>query len=176
MTQNVNNSTNQRLLSRRMVIALGVIIGILILLAFFLPNYVQIAWERPVDLANPQMTVPRDRETVADGDYPYENSKEPINHPTPTTELTDPAAESGVERGQALYQHYCIACHGKKGSGGEVATVPLVNVAQEVGDASLSKIIIKGFQPAMPGFGDTFTAEQVNDLVSAIRSWEEQDE
>jgi mono/diheme cytochrome c family protein len=172
MAQNVNKSINQRALSRRLEIALGVIIGLLILLTFILPKYVKIDWDRPVNQVNPQITVTRDGETVAGGNYQYEYSKEPNNHLTPTTELTDPIAESGVERGQALYQLYCIACHGKKGSGGDVATVPLVDVAQEMNDAKISGFISDGLPgTSMPGFRKTLTDEQIENLVAFIRTW-----
>jgi mono/diheme cytochrome c family protein len=103
----------------------------------------------------------------------YLRSLEPINHPVPTTELTGAAAESGVERGLALYQIYCMACHGKNGDSGKIAITSLIDVAPQMDDASLSKIIMNGFPPVMPGFGDTLTTEQVNDLVNAIRTWEE---
>jgi mono/diheme cytochrome c family protein len=103
----------------------------------------------------------------------YLRSLEPINHPIPPTELTGAAAENGLERGLALYEIYCLACHGKKGGVGDFAALPLIDVAQGMDDASLSQFIKKGIPPAMPGFGETFTAEQLNDLVNAIRSWEE---
>jgi mono/diheme cytochrome c family protein len=103
----------------------------------------------------------------------YLRSLEPINHPIPPTELTGAAAENGLERGQALYEIYCLACHGKNGDVGDVATLPLIDVARGMDDASLSQFIKKGMPPAMPGFEETLTAEQVNDLVKAIRSWEE---
>jgi mono/diheme cytochrome c family protein len=103
----------------------------------------------------------------------YLRSLEPINHPIPPTGLNGAAAENGLERGQALYQIYCLACHGKNGGVGDVATLPLIEVSQGMDDASLSQIIIRGIPPVMPGFGETFSDEQVNDLLIAIRSWEE---
>ena len=103
----------------------------------------------------------------------YLRSLEPIDHAVPATELTGAAVGSGLERGQALYKIYCMACHGKKGSEGAVATMPLIDLAPQMDDASLSKIIMNGFPPVMPGFGNTFTTEQVNDLINAIQAWKE---
>ena len=59
------------------------------------------------------------------------------------------------------------------GDVGDLATLPLIDVAQGMDDASLSQFIKKGIPPVMPGFGETLTSEQVNDLVNAIRSWGE---
>jgi mono/diheme cytochrome c family protein len=103
----------------------------------------------------------------------YLRSLKPIDHVVPATELTGAATGSGLERGQALYKIFCRACHGNKGSGGEIATMPLIDIAPQMDDASLSKIIMGGFPPVMPGFADTLTTEQVNDLINAIQSWEE---
>ncbi|HSA99826.1 MAG TPA: cytochrome c, partial [Anaerolineales bacterium] len=86
MAQIAIKSKSQRSLARRVVKAVGVIIGILILLAFILVIYVQIAWDRPVKRASPQITVPRDSQTVARGEYLYK------------------------------YSNLCWGCHGSEGS------------------------------------------------------------
>lgn len=50
---------------------LGIFVGVLLLLIIILVVYVQLAWDRPVSRPAPQMTAPKDEETLARGEYLY---------------------------------------------------------------------------------------------------------
>ena len=56
---------------RRILKGLGVLLGVLVVLAIILIVYVQLAWDRPVSRPAPQMTAPADAQTVAWGEYLY---------------------------------------------------------------------------------------------------------
>lgn len=103
----------------------------------------------------------------------YLSSLEPIAHEIPASVLTGVAATgTGIERGEGLYNIYCVICHGEQGRGGSFTTVALKDVSKSLDDARLSGFISKGLPgSAMPGFGETLTDEQVADLVAFIRSW-----
>ncbi|HSF80147.1 MAG TPA: cytochrome c [Anaerolineales bacterium] len=104
----------------------------------------------------------------------YLSSLEPIAHEIPATTLTG-ASVSGtsIERGEGLYDVYCVICHGEQGIGSSFTTVALKDVAKSLDDARLSGFISNGLPgSAMPGFGETLTGEQIADLVVFIRSWQ----
>jgi mono/diheme cytochrome c family protein len=56
---------------RRILKGFGILVGVLMLLVIILVVYVQLAWDRPVKRAAPQMTAPADTQTVAWGEYLY---------------------------------------------------------------------------------------------------------
>jgi len=56
---------------RRILKGLGILIGVLIMLVIGLVIYVQLAWNRTVSRPAPQMTAPREAQTVARGEYLY---------------------------------------------------------------------------------------------------------
>lgn len=102
----------------------------------------------------------------------YLRSLEPIAHEVPTPMLSGAAATgTGAERGEGLFEVYCVVCHGEKGGGGTFTTVALEEAASGMEDATLSDFISEGFGTAMPGFGKTLTDEQIADLVAFIRTW-----
>ena len=103
----------------------------------------------------------------------YLRSLEPITHEIPAPTFTGAAASgTGAERGEGLFEVYCVICHGEKGSGGSFTTVALNEVASGMEDAMLSGFISEGLPgTSMPGFGDTLTEEQISDLVAFIRTW-----
>ena len=89
------------------------------------------------------------------------------------TLLTGAAASgTGAERGEALYDVYCVVCHGEEGTGGPLTSVALQDAARGMDDESLSRFIAEGLPgTSMPGFGKTLTDEQIGDLVAFIRTW-----
>jgi mono/diheme cytochrome c family protein len=103
----------------------------------------------------------------------YLQSLEPIAHEVPATTLIGAAATgTGAERGEALFELYCVVCHGEQGNGGLFTTVALKEVASGMDDARLSGFISEGLSSTlMPGFGETLSDEQIADLVAFIRAW-----
>jgi mono/diheme cytochrome c family protein len=61
-------------LLKRILKGLGILVGVLLLLVIILAVYVQLAWDRPVKRAAPQMTAPMDEGTIARGEYLYKYS------------------------------------------------------------------------------------------------------
>jgi len=102
----------------------------------------------------------------------YLRSLEPITHEIPASTLTGAAADgTGAERGEGLFDVYCLVCHGEEGSGGPFTAVALKQVASGMDDATLSSFISMGLPgAAMPGFSKTLTDEQIADLVAFIRT------
>jgi mono/diheme cytochrome c family protein len=103
----------------------------------------------------------------------YLRSLEPHAHEVPASTLTG-AADSGkgAERGEALYDVYCVVCHGERGAGGPFTSVVLKDAAQGMDDTPLASFIVDGLpRTNMPGFGRTLTDEQIGDLVAFIRTW-----
>lgn len=103
----------------------------------------------------------------------YLRSLEPITHDIPDFTLTGAAATgTDAERGEGLFDVYCIACHGERGSGSPFTVVPLKEVARGMNDMKLSGFIYEGLPGTnMPGFSKTLTDEQIADIVAFIRTW-----
>ena len=103
----------------------------------------------------------------------YLRSLEPIAHEVPAPTLAGAAATgTGAERGEGLFEVYCVICHGEKGSGGTFTTIALAEAASGMEDARLSAFISEGLSgTSMPGFSETLSDEQTEDLVAFIRTW-----
>ena len=100
-------------------------------------------------------------------------SLEPIEHKVPPSTLAGAATTgTGVSRGEALYNIYCVVCHGKQGSAGLFTSIALGEVSTGMDDTTLKKFIAEGLPgTAMPGFGMTFSEDQIADIVLFLRSW-----
>ncbi len=103
----------------------------------------------------------------------YLSSLEAVTHAVPTTTLTGAAANAmGASRGEALFDIYCVMCHGEDGSGGPLTSIILEDVAHNMEEGSLAKLIADGFSSSSKhSFGKTFNDEQITDLVTFIMSW-----
>ena len=86
--------------------------------------------------------------------------------------------EEAAERGKRLYATHCARCHGESGEGRKgIRAIRSKNYLQSVNDAVLFKIVERGIPgTGMAAMGDKeggpLNAEQINDLVAFIRSWE----
>jgi mono/diheme cytochrome c family protein len=96
-----------------------------------------------------------------------------VNHPVRPSTLSGIAADvKGVARGEALFATYCRVCHGDKGVGAPLTHAVLKDAARGINDQSLTRFISEGMPGGpMPGFGKTFTDEDLTDLIQYIRSW-----
>lgn len=103
----------------------------------------------------------------------YLRSLEPIAHEVPATTLAGAAATgTGAERGEDLFELYCVVCHGEQGNGGSFTSIALKEAASGMDDARLSGFISEGLPgTSMPGFSETLSDEQIADLVAFIRTW-----
>lgn len=103
----------------------------------------------------------------------YLRSLPTVSHQTPRSTLAGAAANArGRSRGGAIYDVYCIVCHGDTGSGSPFTTTPLRNFAYDLDDDTLIAFVGEGVPGStMPGFGKTLTPDQIVDVVAFIRSW-----
>jgi mono/diheme cytochrome c family protein len=100
-------------------------------------------------------------------------SLEPIAHEVPASTLTGAAAiGTGVPRGEAFYDIYCVVCHGEHGAGGHFTSVDLIDAASGMDDGTLVRFISNGLPgTSMPPFGGTFTDDEIADLLAFMRTW-----
>jgi mono/diheme cytochrome c family protein len=83
------------------------------------------------------------------------------------TACTDPFAG---KTGEALYGQACAQCHGGDLSGGTGPDIGAgSNTDLNLSDRQLAGVIEVG-PGSMPGFGDRLTPEQVDSLVTYVRS------
>ncbi len=83
-----------------------------------------------------------------------------------------------AEKGKPLYQSHCARCHGETGGGRKgIRAINSKRYLESVEDSVLYKIIERGIpRTGMVALGEKeggpLNAEQINDLVAFIRSWE----
>jgi len=92
----------------------------------------------------------------------------------------DGATVQAAARGAAVFQRYCVLCHGLTGHGnGRAARLhsprPVDLTQSEVNDQYRELIIRRGGQQvgrsaAMPPWQDELTAQQIRDVVAFLRS------
>ncbi len=97
--------------------------------------------------------------------------KRKVPQPMFAQELT---TKHGVERGEMIFRANCEVCHGKKGKGAAPTNVALADVASSLDDETFMEFVSTG-NPGlhMPGFGKTFSQEQLKDVVAYIKSWDQ---
>ncbi len=79
--------------------------------------------------------------------------------------------ERSIERGQALYVEYCESCHGVNMEGGQAPTMADDIWVYGGTDADIRRVIKEGLEEAgMPAFDDVIRAQNLDDLVTYIRS------
>lgn len=101
----------------------------------------------------------------------------------PVSEAEFPAKntpEAAVYRGEIVFQHYCILCHGIKADGaGRAAKLynpkPANLVMSDKNDAYKELIIRQGGKALgrsefMPPWGNELTDEQISDVIAFLRS------
>jgi mono/diheme cytochrome c family protein len=89
-------------------------------------------------------------------------------------------APTDVADVQALYADNCTACHGAEGLGGAALALADPVYLAIVDDRAMRSHIANGVPgTSMPAFGElaggTLTAKQIDLIVSAIRTWDQQD-
>lgn len=90
----------------------------------------------------------------------------------PATPLDERKSEGDAARGAALYDKQCAKCHGAKGTGGKYNALSNHELLASASDAFLAATIERGRSGTpMPAFGEKLSRKDVDDLVTAIRSW-----
>ncbi len=78
-----------------------------------------------------------------------------------------------IARAEPIYDAQCRACHGARGAGGTHMSIASPEFLITASDGFLRHAIDKGRGGTpMPGFGAELSAQQVDDLVVLIRSWQ----
>ncbi len=85
--------------------------------------------------------------------------------------------EGDPARAEAVYAERCADCHGAQGEGGEYMTVANPWFLETASDGFIAHAIRHGradtpMEPWLDASGGPLTAQQVNDLVALIRSWQ----
>jgi len=127
-------------------------------------------------------------EAPADTAAPAEQAA-PETAPAPEAAAPAPAAEGDVKlgdaaKGKAIYDTYCVTCHGPtgKGDGPAAASLPKKpadhsdgNFMNRLANEELYKAVKEGGQAigksnAMPPWGGTLSDDQVKDVLGYVRS------
>jgi mono/diheme cytochrome c family protein len=108
--------------------------------------------------------------------YLYLESMPAVKRTVPPTEASAAyLAARGADRGKLLFAGRCLTCHGGEGAGSHPTKVKLAEVASSLSDADLKEMIRTGdTNLKMPSFGQTLSAEELNDLVAYVRTWKTQ--
>ncbi|MGH2567123.1 MAG: cytochrome c [Bacteroidota bacterium] len=107
--------------------------------------------------------------------YAYFRTLKPVRKTVPAyiVHSQEISSGSGVPRGKALFRAYCQNCHGENGTGAPATKTTMAELAPTIDDQVLKEFISNGqLNLYMPAFGKTLTADQLEDVVAFIRSWE----
>ena len=103
----------------------------------------------------------------------YMRSLPPQMHEVPRGKLKDAAAgAAGAARGRALFEVYCLMCHGREGRGSPLFDVVLQDF---VAGADPDRIVDVVLHPsgnnnsAMPAYDKTLSRDQVSDIISYLK-------
>ena len=99
------------------------------------------------------------------------------NHSTPHLEVKlENLPQDSLERGQALYEAHCLACHGKSGKGngpkaGELDRRPkrLADLAKKVPQFKFYMMVSRQVGQ-MPGWKTIFTDQEITDLENYLKA------
>ncbi|WP_209121211.1 cytochrome c [Alkalihalobacillus sp. BA299] len=94
--------------------------------------------------------------------------------------FTDPFVESSIERGEEIYNHSCIQCHGNNGEARKISSATTLNNQEFlslVSDEFLFKTIAEGRDNTkMPAFGldngGKLDQKEIKDIIAFIRAWQ----
>jgi mono/diheme cytochrome c family protein len=101
----------------------------------------------------------------------YLQTVEPIEHEVlPTHLLGDAKEATGTPRGEALFDVYCVTCHGPQGKGTPYTNIAQKDAAKLLDDATLKTVVTNGLG-VMPGFGKTFDSAQLDDVIAFLRTF-----
>jgi mono/diheme cytochrome c family protein len=87
--------------------------------------------------------------------------------------------EQAVSRGSAIFNRYCVLCHGPKGDGQGTAAKaykpPPANLVSSPYPDAYKELIIRkgggaiGRSPFMPPWGDELSDQQIRDLIAYLQ-------
>ncbi|MEK7281900.1 MAG: c-type cytochrome, partial [Chloroflexota bacterium] len=102
--------------------------------------------------------------------YRYLQSLPATSNHVPPAEVGP--GETGAAKGEAIYQGFCAACHGKEGGGTFLNRVPLRQVAPAMDPGVLEQTIKDGIAGTlMPSFAKTLSSQDLAVLLQFLRTW-----
>lgn len=110
--------------------------------------------------------------------YAFIRSIPPVRRTVPpSTFVGDMLSNDSGIRGKGIFESYCITCHGDKGKGAPPTNVKLAEVAPSLADADLKELITQGIPNLrMPAFANTLKHDEIEAVMTYIRSWGEHSE
>lgn len=105
--------------------------------------------------------------------YSFIRSIPPVHRTVPPSNfIGDAQSSEPAIRGRGVFDSYCITCHGDKGKGAAPTNVKLAEVAPSLADADLKDLIAEGIPNLrMPAFAHTLKRDEIEAVMTYIRSW-----
>ena len=92
----------------------------------------------------------------------------------PTADIHDDIILGTKENGALLYQQYCQSCHGIQGEGASALSLNNPTFLETASDGFLLHAMTEGrSNTSMMSYSEILLEEDMHDIVSFIRSWEE---
>lgn len=92
----------------------------------------------------------------------------------PSLDLSDVTVSGDAKRGAELWSAHCASCHGASGEGASAQSLTKPSFLSTVSDGFLRYAIVHGRDGTpMPAFEETLSAQEIDDLVVYLRSFEE---
>lgn len=92
----------------------------------------------------------------------------------PSVSTADRKVKGDAERGAALFATHCASCHGANGKNGKYGALANAELLASASDGFLATTIEHGRAGTpMQAFGTKLTTEQVDDVVTLLRSWQQ---
>lgn len=92
----------------------------------------------------------------------------------PPADIHDDVVSGIEENGSLLYQQYCQNCHGISGEGGTALSLNNPTFLETASDGFLLHALTEGrSNTTMMSYSDILSEDEMYDIVTFIRSWEE---
>ena len=106
----------------------------------------------------------------------YLRTLSPQAHSVPPGKLRAAAAGTpGPSRGEALYEVYCLMCHGPAGRGSPLFDVAFQNIVAAADSDTLVDFVLHrtglSLDSPMPAYEKTLSADQVADIISFLKKF-----
>lgn len=100
-----------------------------------------------------------------------------VREPSLRREATKQQLVSYRSAGKQIFRSSCAECHGDNGVGGSAPTLNAKEFLKNTSDEQIRALVEGGISGTeMPAwsldFGGTLTTEQINEIVTYVRSWE----
>jgi cytochrome c oxidase cbb3-type subunit III len=92
----------------------------------------------------------------------------------PTEDVHDLIFDGNIENGQLVYNENCASCHGQDGAGESAMSINNPEFLRVASNGFIWHAIVYGrSNTTMQSYQDLLTEQEIEDLVSLIRSWKQ---